>query len=133
MASYHISTKRYLNWYDDSQVEWHCTGGVCADDYNINNINPGFILERKIKNDWKLGMGLYWNSLSRISPIVGFGKEWKDKWGVSLGIAGGYKLSHETKYETSSFLPMYFVYRKIGLFRISFNHEIINFGMNIKI
>lgn len=133
ISSYHISTQTYLNSYDDSQVEWRCTGGYCVDDYKINNINLGFILERKIKNDWKLGMGLYWNSIGKISPIVGFGKEWKDKWGISFGVAGGYKISHETKYETSSFLPMYLVYRKIGLFRISANHDIINFGINLEI
>lgn len=132
IVSQHLSVDKYRDWYDDSLVEWHCTGGYCVEDYPIQNFNPGLILERNSKNNWKYSLGLYRNSLNKLSPIIGIGKEWKGEWGIQVGIAGGYKLSKNTPHEESSFLPIWFIYKKVGPFRISLNQSVVNLGIFLK-
>ena len=125
LLSHHLVAKQYL--YDDTKTfDASCTGNWCTRVGDYVNFNPGIIAYR-FHDDWKVGGGIFRNSLAELGFLMGGGYEYKNA-GIEIGIATGY----EKQTSMNNVIPMYSVYYRLWLFKFSLNHEIANIGLSVR-
>lgn len=105
-----------------------CTGGWCAVATHVNNLNLGLILYRRL-GKFKIGGGTYYNSVRRMSMILGGGYEFNNHFGIEGGIANNYN-PESTTYGWDK-IPIYFIYYKHKFVRLSVNQEVVNIGLTL--
>jgi len=125
LISKHLISQSY--YYDDIETfDPTCTGNWCMREAEYIEFNYGVVLFR-YHEDFKVGAGIFRNSLGDLGFLYGAGYEYKNA-GIEIGMATGY----ERQRGMDNIIPMYSVYYRFKFVKFMLNHEIANIGLSLR-